>query len=101
MKIKNGCEQIAYDLKIQISVIGLNSIPYLSFNHKDQKVILTYFNQGKLDCRYLTNDKTASFYLYLKNMIINLIENVYNVFKKKKLNFNLKNERLFKNFFLT
>ena len=92
LKIKNGWEQIACDLKIEISVTGLDSIPYFSFNHKDQKIILTYFNQEMLYRGFLTNAGTATSYSYSENIINKYLENVYDVFKKiKKLDFNVKN----------
>ena len=84
IKIKNGWLRAAKDADIKISISGLDSIPYFSFDYDNNVELLTFFNQEMLKRRFLTNGGTATTFAYSDKIITEYQENVTEVFKKIK-----------------
>ena len=91
IKIKNGWLQAAKDADIKISISGLDSIPYFSFDYDNSVELLTFFNQEMLKKGYLTNGGTASTFSYTENIIADYLDSAFDVLSDmKKLNLKVK-----------
>jgi glutamate-1-semialdehyde 2,1-aminomutase len=82
LKIKQGWEKAANDANLDISLSGIDSIPYFSFDYKNKTELLTYFNQEMLKRGCLTNGGTATTFAYTDKIIDEYLENVTDVFNK-------------------
>jgi len=82
VKIKNGWLKAAKDEQLKVSVSGLDSIPYFSFNYDNRTEMLTFFNQEMLKRGFLTNGGTATTFAYSDKIISEYLDNVTQVFKK-------------------
>jgi len=84
IKIKNGWLQAAKDADIKISISGLDSILYFSFDYDNKVELLTFFNQEMLSRGFLTSGQVATTVAYTDKIIAEYQENVTEVFKKIK-----------------
>jgi len=91
IKIKNGWLRAAKDADIKISISGLDSIPYFSFDYDNKVELLTYFNQEMLEAGFLATGGTASTFAYTDEILNRYQDAVSKVFKGiSQLDFDVK-----------
>ena len=81
-KIKNGWLKNAEKNSIQIVISGQDSIPYLSFDYKNNLEILTYFTQEMLKKGFLAGGQVATSFAYNNKIINKYLNAVDEVFGK-------------------
>ena len=81
-KIKNGWLKNAKKNSIQIVISGQDSIPYLSFDYKNNLEILTYFTQEMLKKGFLAGGQVATSFAYNNKIINKYLNAVDEVFGK-------------------
>ena len=80
IKIKEGWKTSSHKADIKILTSGLDSIPYFSFDHKDNTKLMTYFIQEMLKKGFLANAGTATTFAYNDRIIKKYIAAVEEVF---------------------
>ena len=81
----------AEEAGIKISLSGLDSIPYFSFDYNNAKELQTYFNQEMLKKGFLASGGTATTFAYTDQIIDDYLNSVTEVFEKiNNLDFNVK-----------
>ena len=81
-KIKNGWLKNAEKNSIQIVISGQDSIPYLSFDYKNNLEILTFFTQEMLKKGFLAGGQVATSFAYNNKIINKYLNAVDEVFGK-------------------
>ena len=91
LKIKSGWNNAAEETGIKISLSGLDSIPYFSFDYNNAIELQTYFNQEMLKKGFLASGGTATTFAYTDQIIDDYLNSVTEVFEKiNNLDFNVK-----------
>ena len=80
--IKNGWLKNAKKNNIRIKISGLDTLPLMSFDYKNNLEITTYFTQEMLKKGYLAGGLVATNYAYNTKIIKKYLEEVNKVFKK-------------------
>lgn len=89
--IKKGFEEISKDLKIDLNVGGMDSMPIITFD-KFNDLTSTLFTQKMLGHNYLANNIPSTSFAYNKKIIGDYLETSHDVLKKIRNIINSKKE---------